>query len=217
MSGEPECVIEVHGNNDLCPELRSLHCVLIGNSYFTRLKHWLSSPANIFYPNNFGIDRIGTYTWLANPGWSIVKGRDAILQASVLRTADIIIIDLAGNDLDDGNTDHSTLFHRLSSFVDEIRCVAPSATIVCLQLLRRLRCRSKSVNLYNDHVTKVNRMMRARVQTSARIWWWSHKALWGSDAAAIYKQDGVHLSPLGMQRYLRSIRGAVLCVIKAHF
>ena len=107
--------------------------------------------------------------------------------------------------------------NKLDDFLAEIRKIAPSALIICLQLLRRLQCRSKSVTIYNEHVLEVNKLMRTRVQTAGHTWWWSHKALWGSDTNSLYKRDGVHLSPIGLLRYMRSIRGAILCVIKTHF
>ena len=208
--------IELFGCAGSFRELRELHCLFIGHSYFTHLHNWLTTAANNFYPN-FGIDRIYKYSWLTYPGETIRSCKNLILQSPLLASADIIFIDIAGNDLDDHSVDEKTLIYTLISFVKEIRLFSPNASIVCLQLLKRFSCRVKDIDLYNEQVIRINKYLRTHFVSENRIWWWSHKALWSSHTEDIFKRDGVHLTPFGLRRYMRSVRGAMKCVIKAHY
>ena len=56
--------------------------------------------------------------------------KDTILHSYVLQTADIIVLDLAGNDLDDRSINPIALVHRLISFLNDLRRLLPCASIV---------------------------------------------------------------------------------------
>ncbi len=220
-----EIELELHGCDDLPIEPLQLTCLLIGHSFISRLKKWLRTPSNPFHLG-LGISNIFNYAWLEFPGGSIAANSDTIFNSSLLPVANIIVLDLAGNDLDEAELSEAGLINRLTQFISTLQQKAPAAVIICLQLLKRFDCRHKSVCTYNEEVVNINRECKILFTTtrSTSVWWWSHKGLWG--CADVYDDDGVHLSckPVsdatqdsGMLRYARSIRGAILCAKKAHY
>jgi hypothetical protein len=174
--------------------------------------------------NGLGISKVDSYSWLAFPGGSVANNSTAILSSKLVPAAHIIILDLAGNDLD-SNISESDFIQYLKHFISLLKQAAPSAVIICLQLLKRFKCRSKMAEQYNSEVVQINKeLMQFFAMRNDGVWWWLHKGLWGNPN--VYDFDGVHLScrPLseksnesGMLRYVRSIRGAVLGAIKARY
>ena len=115
-------------------ELRSLHCLFVGHNYLAHLNSWLTSAANCFHPD-LGIVRIGSYTSLTYPGDSMIMCKDTILYSFALQTANIIVLDLAGNDLDDRSINPIFLVHWLISFLNDLRRLSPCASIVFCSFL----------------------------------------------------------------------------------
>ena len=82
-----------------------------------------------------------------------------------------------------------------------------------MQLLFRERARNITVQEYQDRVINVNRRLKSAAADRSWLTYWKHKCLKNCSISPL-SYDLVHLYDFGMQRYIRSVRGAVLAVLK---
>jgi hypothetical protein len=78
--------------------------------------------------------------------------------------ADIIVIDLGGNDLDDLDIDDEILCEMLFALLHNIREVNNTCVIVMLQLLHRTKLRLKHIDVYNHQVDRANAILKLCLQ-----------------------------------------------------
>lgn len=76
-------------------------------------------------------------------------------------------------------------------------------------LMQTFSTRNIAVSEYNSKVIYLNRKLKEAASELPRLRYWKHKGL-KHCAVYPYWNDGVHLNAFGMQRYMRSVRGAVL-------
>ncbi len=204
MYENSEIEIELFGNVDHVPELRSLSCAFIGHSFIGRLNYWLESEANCFENRTFDLDRLAkvdfyTHTYMATFNLNQLRSKEY----------DIVIIHFGENDLDSYGVDAEILVEMYCAFLRNLREILPHAAIICTQLLYRNKPRRWTKESFRTCVKEANGLLKARIAQMPNTTQWAFRELWRKKGL-LDSHDGVHLSPLGLGCYARSLRGALL-------
>ena len=116
----------------------------------------------------------------------------------------LLIVHLGGNDLD-SNEDVETIILRLVSFLT--MCANKyNVNVSVLQFMPRQKTRILPVKVYNCKVINANCFLKQTLCSSPRIFYCKIK---GSQNSNIVDKYGVHLSPSGMLKYYRCVRGVL--------
>lgn len=121
---------------------------------------------------------------------------------------DLIVLHIGENDVDSLLVDSpSTLAEDILDLALYIRQQSGAKGVVIAQLLPRVRPARLD---YWERLVGVNRTLKTLCTSIDDCIYWPHKrglwALWRDNFGA----DGVHLNHKGIQKYIRSLRGAVL-------
>ena len=107
--------------------------------------------------------------------------------------------------------DPALLASRIVSFVQSVLALPSVSEVVLCQLLPRvaaIRRRRFAVRAdFNEARFVVNRTLEGLTRDLPHIQYWRHRGMhadWEQD----FDRFGVHLNVVGMQKYVRSIRGA---------
>lgn len=228
MENEPD--IELFGIPTL--ELGRYNCTFIGHSFIKRLDKWLTSNKNQF---GMGLN-VEEVNLNFQVGYTIPHLYSHIQSnSSLILDSEFVVIDIGGNDLSDDACDELILCEMLMALVRHIRSLNAKCIITVLQLLHRkhlnkpvicqlLRqrsgacCAPNAIDCYNKQVDGVNKLLKLKLPLMNNVFYWCHKSLWSHRKfSELYDSDGIHLSPAGMRKYARSVRGAVIQSMKHLF
>lgn len=120
-----------------------------------------------------------------------------------------LICQIGDNDLDCANKSEEEILCSMLSYVNFLHYAYNFERIVLMQLLFRQKTRNIAVSEYNSRVIYLNKRLKEAASELPWLRYWKHKGL-KHCAVYPYCNDGVHLNAFGMQRYMRSVRGAVL-------
>lgn len=123
----------------------------------------------------------------------------------------VVLLQIGGNDLDavDFDSVRDTLVTDLMSIGQWLLAGFNVEQVCFMQLLYRKRTRCVPVQLYNEHVDFINRVLKHQCSTTPSCFYWRHKGLKDGVYDALCR-DGVHLGPVGLRKYYYSLRGATL-------
>jgi lysophospholipase L1-like esterase len=215
---------------ELCDKFND--CVFIGHSFVRQFKDWLQSAKNPF-GNQLCLRSVNGLEFLI--AYTVPQMYKLISTGSrnLISGAKTVVVDIGGNDLSDSACDEAVLLEMILALIRVIRSINPECTLIVLQLLHRRHlykkcycvqrrrrygtcCSEESVEAYNKKVDNVNKLLKARLPKVPKTKYWCHKALWSDTKfAKLYNADGLHLSALGMLKYARSVRGAILHATKS--
>jgi lysophospholipase L1-like esterase len=122
--------------------------------------------------------------------------------------SDLVIIDIGTNDLT-GARSIDQLTSELIDSAEKILASGVKRVIILGVLSRTTRGRHRAGPGFNDRVKAFNKLLQCRMIRSGRaIHFWYHKGL--SSRVEAFIQDGVHLSPDGLAKYVRSLRRVIM-------
>lgn len=122
------------------------------------------------------------------------------------------ICQVGDNDLDSHKA-VDEIFASILAFLEYLHYGYGLTKVVFMQLLFRDRTRNITVQEYQDRIISVNRRLKSAAADRPWLIYWKHKGLKNCSVSPL-SSDLVHLNDFGMQRYIRSVRGAVLTVLK---
>lgn len=99
-------------------------------------------------------------------------------------------------------------------FVNILKLIARrhSVKIIACQLLFRENTRHILPSIYNSLVIEANKLLKHELATDSSVFYWNLKGLKQSEHSNF--KDWVHLNwEIGLPKYYRNIRGAILCAI----
>lgn len=181
--------------------------IIVGHSFVKRLADFCSDRRNFanlrLETNLFHVEFKGV------SGAKVSHSNSAKSLGSMARTVsdmcpDIVYIDIGSNDLCSRNVQPTELALRIFDISTELS--KSCKCVVIGQILPRL-CESST---YNERVRSLNEKLKHLAsEANGNVIFWKMEKVWRVNG--IYHRDGVHLSnPLGMDRYARNVRGAVL-------
>ena len=124
-----------------------------------------------------------------------------------------VICQMGGNDLDSASTDADQVASCILAYAEYIKEGFNLDNVVILQLLFRGKTRHVDVDDYNDSVIEVNKSLKESASHKPWLTYWTHKGL-KQCAIDPYNHDRVHLNDFGMLRYIHSVRGAALYLLR---
>lgn len=141
---------------------------------------------------------------------------------------DIIILQLGGNDLISYHSNTQGQPHHvwsdINSIIHQLKTINPSMKIIWCQFLPRSFSLAPSSRVrsltqqehYNNSVKAVNQLLRRRLRYQHHVQYWKHIgfSVHGLD---YLDHDGTHLTRPGMNKYWRSLRGAILRATRRKF
>ena len=187
----------------------------------------------IFLEKNLSLDYTHSINFMI--GYTIPSLNKALLHShDKVARANIIIVDIGGNDLTDNTSDEFILHEMMLALIRHIRFANSFATIIVFQLLHRLHLSNRSIctlrrrrfgvccsneftSKYNKHVDVVNIMLKKKMSALVKVKYWCRKCLWSDKKfTKFYVNHGVHLSATGMLRYARSVRETISYLPRGH-
>ena len=196
------CVVTVGIQSEMSGMLR---VAVVGDSFIKRVRHRI--PANV--PAEPGKKGFTTEVWGISGEHliSLCQFESTVTQTALRFRPDVIILHAGSNDLCQVGDPAFMLKVRRS--VRELHgFVGQHIKIVLSEVLPRRRWSSWmncSLLVYNRRVDTYNRFIRSIHLTNV-LSWKHHKAVFTQSS---YAADGVHLSPVGEARFVRSLRGAM--------
>ena len=138
-------------------------------------------------------------------GGLTVHGAQRLLSEIQDLHPEVIMLDLGANDLDSRTTqDPELLAANIVDFANELLRIA--AAVYVLPAYHRSRPRRTD---YAHVLPRFNATLRRICRELSQVTFWPHRNL-SLDWEKFLLPDGVHFNVIGLLRYFRSVRGAVL-------
>jgi lysophospholipase L1-like esterase len=117
---------------------------------------------------------------------------------------------IGGNDLDadDRHFDMDCFVHKLVAFLTHLRNRFQLQTVTLFSFFPRDRTRNSTPEEYSRRQQHANRTLRDLCASSGLRFWKLHGFTFSEQP--LPRRDGVHLTPGGMYKLLRQIRGIIL-------
>ena len=184
------------------------HVVLLGHSFVRRLRDFMDSSDQ--HCNLRLNETLFDITFRAQGGLTIPRliHERKDLYNFTHACPNIVHLQIGGNDLSDKNTTTLSVANEIFSFAHFLHYGLHINIVVIGELLWRDPMRVHSE--YNKNVTDTNSALYNMIQTDGipNIIFWRHHGFWKDFSHICH--DGVHLNDVGMKKYFRSIRNAVL-------
>lgn len=127
-----------------------------------------------------------------------------------------LIVQMGGNDLDSltmtGET-AETIILRLVALCKLFQVRYNITKVVVLQLLPRPRPRYLSAADYHAFLQSANKLLKGELGELSSVMYWKIRGV--KNPTVNNFRDGVHLNDIGMSKYYRNIRGALIQVLKS--
>lgn len=184
--------------------------MILGHSFVRDLSNYVSQSQ---VRSNLGLSPSARSVVLTGrPGMLLCHLRES-LQQVIAGTPDVVLLDIGGNDIDNGRVPGHALATQLFTFCRQLLASGVKVVVILEVPYRARVCRGtwRTVGQMNEAITRFNAMCQALCRSSpgARIRFWHHDGMvhqWGQ----YLKRDGVHFNDRGMAKYFRSVRSAVI-------
>lgn len=184
--------------------------MLIGHSFIRRLQTYSERSGHASDPYaNLRLDRNQfRLSFIGLPGASVNGARSLQPQLHTIQTIhpDIVFLEIGSNDLCDPNLEPRILAQNVISLARFIHIGYNVQCVVIGSILPRVGSTWRS---YNTRVIVTNEYLREFSIPEVGLYFWRHRGFTDCSVNP-FSGDGVHLNPQGMQKYVRSIRWAVL-------
>lgn len=187
----------------------SYQIAVIGHSFINRLE----SAAHLEWDNlKIDYNKV-VINFFGRSGGTLRHFRTAeFMQDIKHRHIKYVLCQIGENDLDDIKSEDD-IVAGLLSYAKFLYHGYDLERIVFMQLLCRGKTRHIPVAQFNEKVISVNKKLKQAACEFPWLGYWKHKGL-KQCIVTPYCRDELHLNEFGMQRYIRSVRGAVLSVLK---
>lgn len=179
---------------------------IVGHSFISRLHSALRN--NVNFPDSFNIAGCDIRCYGRSGGTVNSLSNDiGLTQFLILFQPRVVILQIGGNDL--SSVAPETLAYRIVDFTSYLKDNFNVQQVYVCELFRRLSPRFISPNEYEHNRQVVNNMLKTIFEDSSDLHFWKHLRLMYSPFN-IFNDDGVHLSMIGLQKFYRSLRLAIL-------
>ncbi|XP_033731234.1 uncharacterized protein LOC117320859 [Pecten maximus] len=182
--------------------------LILGHSYIRRL----DQMTNDFRLDciNFGLDGTRVQVYCYGLGGGTICPGPKSLQHKLTLLRDIhpkiVILQCGGNDLS-RECDVNELARKIINFASLVMNAPSVQRVVIGQLLPRFSQRLR--HSYNEDVVKLNLALEAMASKQDFLSFWHHRGFW-ANPRPLYARDTVHLNEVGMRKYYRSMKAAIV-------
>ena len=204
---EPADLMEINNN------FRQAEILIIGHSFVRRLRDYLVRVYGQF--NNLNIQyNVANIDWFSVGGATVETFLYQQLQVIEQYHPDIVYIALGSNDLARWDADPVQVGTLIEDLVRQMRHLNVSQVIVGQTIFRGEHGIPHQILDYNERVVYLNAYLSFALQDDAipGSFFWHHIGMWNNHLLVLGR-DGTHLNRLGLHRYYRSVRGAILRAI----
>ena len=184
--------------------------LVIGSSHVNRLQQYIN---NHLASDNFNLNGHDTVYLFGISGGRIknnnhcLSWENEIIWASPNR----VLVQIGGNDLDCGEADFSLAEEIILRIISVCSTYLSRHTVehaTVMQLLPRTRTRNCTVAWYNNLVCHANTFLKEQIKSVPALHYWNISGV--KNTTVNIFQDGVHFNQIGLQRYYRNVRGAII-------
>jgi lysophospholipase L1-like esterase len=187
--------------------------VVLGHSFVRRLKSYVEASDT---RGNLGLTNDRFQVSFVHRSGMLLNCLHQYVQELKTLCPDVVLLDIGGNDLDNGQRPVSELVNQLAEFCKILKQTCGVKVVVVMEVpFRRRICRGKWANVeaLNTAISEFNRACRsfcgARGNRESYTRFCHHVGM-VVDWAKYIHQDGVHLNALGMLKYYKSVRSTVI-------
>jgi hypothetical protein len=177
--------------------------LVVGHSFVTRAKTFTEDHSMLnlnLSPRYHVVDFVGRGGAQIQDVLTLFAARPA--------DPDLVIVDIGTNDLS-GTISPISLANDLWDIAKTLLTTGVKRVILLGPVYRAAEGRHAAPDQFNEHVRIFNRALQMTIKgSSLPVHFWYHRGL--SAQVTAYITDGVHLNSAGVQKYLRSLRRAVM-------
>lgn len=184
--------------------------LVIGSSHVNRLQQYINNlPAS----DNFNLNGHDTVFLFGISGGRIKNNNHCLSwENEIIRVSpNRVLVQIGGNDLDCGDADFSLAEEIILRIISVCsiylsRHNVEHATV--MQLIPRIRTRNCTVDKYNNLVRHANTFLKEQIKSVPGLHYWNISGV--KNTTVNIFQDGVHFNQIGLRRYYRNVRGAII-------
>lgn len=184
--------------------------LIIGSSFVTRLTGEFSKNGVI--RSDFNLLQCNVQCFGLSGGTVNSLKHNAELDTLITETQpSCLILQVGGNDMCNTYLQPETLACSINDWMDYLCTHYCSVkTVTFCEIFERTQPRDIPAHVYSYRRSVVNQMLPDLIAASShKTFFWKHLRLMNSPCN-IYHTDGIHLSDLGMKKFYRSLRLAIL-------
>lgn len=190
--------------------------LLVGHSFFTRLDRAMASPLHNYCVHNFGLDQCQVQFY-AKGGLKIVDNIDLLKSDLRARFAtvhyDAVLVQLGDNDCCTSHFCPLGLASKLDDFGQWLINECGVKTVFICQLFSRPHPRGVTAVEFENRRTQANYYLQTLLEQSERVVYWKHKRVFQSPHN-LFLVDGCHLNVIGMKKYYKSVKQAIILAVE---
>ena len=188
-----------------------LHFLILGHSFITRSDKHLSQTSSDNHLHNFTLPRVSHDVNMQGRSGAHAGDMFPLFQ-TCFSYPDVVIIDVGTNDLTDGRLPVHTLALPIFNIARRLTRFAGVKRVVLMEILPRTTWgRHGAPVSFSRRVTQYNTMLKSLIfqyKDQVPVTFWFHKGM--ASNIENFISDGVHLNSLGMIKYIKSVRRAIL-------
>ena len=184
--------------------------LVLGHSYVRRLRDYLVATDQV----NFNLAMAGHSVKLYGLGGMTFPTLLQRLHSACSPGYDLAILDFGTNDIADG-CDVDLLVDKAIAVAETLTTDYDVKQVVFMEIFPRKFGRYRTPRLFNQNARAYNVRMRARVQDLPRIHVHHHQGMVANCNQYLH-DDGVHMNSIGMGKYAKSVRRAILRYSSRH-
>lgn len=184
--------------------------LVIGSSHVNRLQQYIN---NHLASDNFNLNGHDTVYLFGISGGRIKNNNHCLSwENEIIRVSpNRVLVQIGGNDLDCGEADFSLAEEIILRIISVCSTYLSRHTVehaTVMQLLPRTRTSNCTVARYNNLVRHVNKFLKEQIKSVPALHYWNISGV--KNTTVNIFQDGVHFNQIGLQRYYRNVRGAII-------
>ena len=187
--------------------------LVLGHSFISRLNHFISRDPS---KDNLALEKTSVLSFMFDVGHDNQPGNifSASSQLDLVweLSPDAVVLDIGSNDLCDRWSTPETTMAAIVDLALRITRIPSVRHVLVCEIIPRLFLPKWKPN-YNAHVHETNRLLATVLEGLPNVHFWRHRSF-SQIPRKLFLQDGFHLNDVGMLRYYRTIRGAVMKAYK---
>ena len=187
--------------------------LVLGHSYISRLNSYIARDPS---RDNLALEKSSVLSFMFDVGHGNQPGNvfSASSQLDLVweLSPDAVVLDLGTNDLCSSGSTPESIMTAIVDLALRIKRIRGVRHVLVCEIIPRLFVPKWKPN-YNAQVHETNRLLAKFLESLPNVHFWRHRSF-AQIPRKLFSLDGFHLNDVGMLRYYRTIRGAVMKAYK---